>query len=175
MRQVFYGIAVASLGLAVVVTFPHAAWGYPSAVDQVMQTFAQYLVGQDPMRIEHHWQYLYRMAPFRGNIVSGAVSAVDIALWDIKGQRLQAPIWELLGGRCRDKVRLHLLFSRQLSSTAPKAVTGLLSSDRAGCLTTVRQISYHLLPPRWALAIEIGTRSSNSVPSSEESVSGPET
>jgi galactonate dehydratase len=86
-----------------------AAWGYPTAVDQVMQTFAQYLVGQDPMRIEHHWQYLYRMAPFRGNIVSGAVSAVDIALWDIKGQRLQAPIWELLGGRCRDKVRLHLL------------------------------------------------------------------
>ena len=85
------------------------AWGYPSAVDQVMHSFAQYLVGQDPMRIEHHWQYLYRMAPFRGNVVSGALSAVDIALWDIKGQRLQAPIWELLGGRCRDRVRLHLL------------------------------------------------------------------
>jgi galactonate dehydratase len=86
-----------------------AAWGYPQAVDQVVQSFTPYLVGQDPMRIEHHWQYLYRMAPFRGNVVSGAVSAVDIALWDLKGQRLQAPIWELLGGRCRDKVRLHLL------------------------------------------------------------------
>jgi len=86
-----------------------AAWGYPQAVDQVVQSFAGYLVGQDPMRIEHHWQYLYRLAPFRGNVVSGALSAVDIALWDLKGQRLQAPIWELLGGRCRDKVRLHLL------------------------------------------------------------------
>src|SRR5687768_8685633 len=86
-----------------------AAWGYPAAVDQVVQLFAQYLVGQDPLRTEHHWQYLYRLAPFRGNVVSGAVSAVDIALWDIKGQRYQAPIWELLGGRCRDKVRLHLL------------------------------------------------------------------
>jgi galactonate dehydratase len=86
-----------------------AAWGYPLAVDQVVQSFTPYLVGQDPMRIEHHWQYLYRMAPFRGNVVSGAVSAVDIALWDLKGQRLQVPIWELLGGRCRDKVRLHLL------------------------------------------------------------------
>jgi galactonate dehydratase len=86
-----------------------AAWGYPLAVDQVVQSFTPYLIGQDPMRIEHHWQYLYRMAPFRGNVVSGAVSAVDIALWDLKGQRLQAPIWELLGGRCRDKVRLHLL------------------------------------------------------------------
>src|SRR5437867_1617159 len=86
-----------------------AAWGYPAAVDQVVQSFTTYLLGQDPMRIEHHWQYLYRMAPFRGNVVSGAVSAVDIELWDIKGQRLQAPIWELLGGRCRDRVRLHLL------------------------------------------------------------------
>src|SRR5205823_3114916 len=71
--------------------------------------FIPYLVGKDPMRIEHHWQYLYRMAPFRGNVVSGAVSAVDVALWDIKGQKLGVPIWELLGGRCRDKVRLHLL------------------------------------------------------------------
>jgi galactonate dehydratase len=86
-----------------------AAWGYPAAVDQVVQSFAQYLIGQDPMRTEHHWQYLYRMAPFRGNVLGGAVSAVDIALWDIKGQRLQAPIWELLGGKCRDRVRLHLL------------------------------------------------------------------
>ncbi len=86
-----------------------ACWGYPNAVHEVVQTFEKYLVGQDPLRIEHHWQYLYRMAPFRGSVISGAVSAVDIALWDIKGQHFQAPCWELLGGRCRDKVRLHLL------------------------------------------------------------------
>ena len=86
-----------------------ACWGYPGAVDQVVQTFKRYLIGQDPLRIEHHWQYLYRLAPFRGSVLSGAVSAVDIALWDIKGQHFQAPIWELLGGRCRDKIRLHLL------------------------------------------------------------------
>jgi len=86
-----------------------ACWGYPSAVHEVVQTFRRYLIGQDPLRIEHHWQYNYRMGPFRGSILSGAVSAVDIALWDIKGQHFQAPIWELLGGRCRDKIRLHLL------------------------------------------------------------------
>jgi galactonate dehydratase len=86
-----------------------ACWGYPQAVHAIIQTFRSYLIGQDPMRIEHHWQYLYRMAPFRGSVLGGAVSAVDIALWDIKGQWLQAPIWELLGGRCRDRVRLHLL------------------------------------------------------------------
>lgn len=86
-----------------------ACWAYPEAVHAVVQTFRDYLVGQDPLRIEHHWQHLYRMGPFRGSVLSGALSAVDIALWDIKGQRFQAPIWELLGGRCRDRVRLHLL------------------------------------------------------------------
>src|SRR5438067_4509461 len=86
-----------------------ACWAYPDASHAMLQTFRRHLVGQDPLRIEHHWQYTYRMGPFRGSILSGAVSAVDIALWDIKGQHFQTPIWELLGGRCRDKVRLHLL------------------------------------------------------------------
>ena len=86
-----------------------ACWGYPEAVDSIMNTFKKYLIGQNPLRIEHHWQYLYRMGPFRGTVLSGAISAVDIALWDIKGKHLGVPIWELLGGNCRDKIRLHLL------------------------------------------------------------------
>src|SRR5438105_15904941 len=84
-------------------------WAYPDAVDAVMRPFREYLLGKDPRQIERHWQHLYRMGPFRGSVLSGAVSAVDIALWDIKGQLLQAPIWELLGGKYRDRVRLHLL------------------------------------------------------------------
>ena len=86
-----------------------ACWGYPEATDSIVRTFAKYLVGKDPLRIEHHWQYLYRMAPFRGSVLSGAISAVDIALWDIKGKHFQAPVWQLLGGMCRDKIRLNLL------------------------------------------------------------------
>jgi galactonate dehydratase len=86
-----------------------ACWAYPAAVDAVVQTFKGYLTGQDPRQIERHWQHLYRMGPFRGSVLSGAVSAVDIALWDIKGQIYQAPIWDLLGGKYRDRVRLHLL------------------------------------------------------------------
>ena len=86
-----------------------ACWGYPEAVDSIINTFKKYLIGQNPLRIEHHWQYLYRMGPFRGSALSGAISAVDIALWDIKGKHFGAPIWELLGGNCRDKIRLHLL------------------------------------------------------------------
>ena len=86
-----------------------ACWGYLEAVDSIINTFKKYLIGQNPLRIEHHWQYLYRMGPFRGTALSGAISAVDIALWDIKGKHLGVPIWELLGGNCRDKIRLHLL------------------------------------------------------------------
>lgn len=94
-----------------------AAWGFPAAVDQVLATFRRYLIGKDADRIEHHWHYLYRMAPFRGSVLMAAVSAVDIALWDLKAQRLDVPIWELLGGRYRDRLRLHLL----LDGTTPEA------------------------------------------------------
>src|ERR687883_1288917 len=102
-----------------------ACWAYPDAVHAVVTTFRDYLVGQDPRQIERHWQHLYRMGPFRGSVLSGAVSAVDIALWDVKGQVLQAPIWELLGGKYRDRVRLHLLMGgstpRELSEHATAA------------------------------------------------------
>jgi len=84
-------------------------WGYPGAVSEVVAVFADYLVGKEAENIEHHWQHLYRMGPFRGSVIGGALSAVDIALWDIKGQRLGVPIWDLLGGKCRDRIRLHWL------------------------------------------------------------------
>ncbi len=86
-----------------------ACWGYPEAVERIVHVFERYLIGQNPLRIEHHWQHLYRMAPFRGTALSGAISAVDIALWDIKGKHFEVPVWELLGGNVRDKIRLHLL------------------------------------------------------------------
>jgi galactonate dehydratase len=103
------------------------AWGFPDATAKVVEQYAGYLVGEDPMRIEHIQQYLYRMRPFRGNIVSGALSAIDIALWDIKGKHLGVPIWELLGGMVREKVRLHLL----LDGTEPDEIrrNALIAAD----------------------------------------------
>jgi galactonate dehydratase len=86
-----------------------ACWGYPTAVQSIVDVYREYLIGQNPLRIEHHWQHLYRMAPFRGTAIMGAVSAIDIALYDIKGKHFEVPVWELLGGNVRDKIRLHLL------------------------------------------------------------------
>ena len=103
-----------------------ACWGYPSAVHAVVETFRPYLLGADPNRIEHHWHHLYRMGPFRGAVLSAAVSAVDLALWDLLGKRLGVPVWQLLGGRVRDRIRLHLLLggtgAQQLADQAAAAV-----------------------------------------------------
>lgn len=109
-----------------------ACWGYLEATDAVVKKFADYLVGKDPLDIEHHWQYLYRMGPFRGSVLSGALSAVDIALWDIKGKAFEAPVWQLLGGKVRNKIRLHLLMGGNRPNAADKGTNaqGLLLNAR---------------------------------------------
>jgi galactonate dehydratase len=86
-----------------------ACWGYPKGVAGVLGELGPLLIGADPFRIEHIWHLVYRARPFRGNLLSAAVSAIDLALWDIKGKALDLPVWELLGGRTRDRVRLHVL------------------------------------------------------------------
>ena len=84
-------------------------WGYPRGVAGVLEELKPLLIDADPFRIEHIWHLGYRVRPFRGNILSAAISAIDLALWDIKGKALKQPVWELLGGRTRDRVRLHVL------------------------------------------------------------------
>jgi galactonate dehydratase len=83
------------------------AWGFLEASAAVVQKFARYLVGQDPLRIEHHWQYLYRWSHFRGAAIMGALSAIDLALWDIAGKHFGVPCYQLLGGACRHKARVY--------------------------------------------------------------------
>ncbi len=83
------------------------AWGYLEASGAAVETFKRYLIGQDPLRIEHHWQYLYRWTHFRGAAVMGGLSAIDIALWDIAGKYYGVPCYQLLGGKVRDKARVY--------------------------------------------------------------------
>jgi len=69
----------------------------------------RYLVGLDPTDIEMHWQAMYRWPRWRGGpILNSAISAVEIALWDILGQALGQPIYKLIGGKARDKVRMYV-------------------------------------------------------------------
>ena len=77
----------------------------PLAVATMVDEFGQALVGEDPMEIEKHWQMLYHYFHVRGGVIQmAAISGIEIALWDIKGQALEAPVYELLGGKIRDKI-----------------------------------------------------------------------
>ncbi|MBE82826.1 MAG: hypothetical protein CME21_09715 [Gemmatimonadetes bacterium] len=75
------------------------------AIAEVVKGFEPDLIGADASRIEHLWQVMFRGGFFPGGVVqSAAVSAVDIALWDLKGKRLGVPVYDLLGGLTREKV-----------------------------------------------------------------------
>lgn len=79
--------------------------GRELAVMGAIDHFRPLLVGQDPSRIEHTWQLLFRGGFFPAQrVLTSAMSAIDIALWDIRGKALGVPIYDLLGGRVRDRV-----------------------------------------------------------------------
>jgi galactonate dehydratase len=79
--------------------------GKALTVEAAIQEHKRYLVGKDPSEIERHWQRMFRGPRYRGgSVMMSAISAVDIALWDILGQALGQPIWRLRGGKARDRV-----------------------------------------------------------------------
>ncbi|MBS0341640.1 MAG: galactokinase, partial [Proteobacteria bacterium] len=73
-------------------------WGHIEAAGTCIRRFAEYLEGKDAFAIEHHWNVMHRFSYFTGLAENAAISAIDIALWDIKGKALGVPIYELLGG-----------------------------------------------------------------------------
>lgn len=80
--------------------------GRELAMQGMLEHLASFLVGEDPRRIEHLWQTMYRGAYFEGGKILGAtIAAVDIALWDILGKWLGVPVYQLLGGACRQRVQ----------------------------------------------------------------------
>ncbi len=82
--------------------------GWQRPTKTMIEVMTPYLLGKDPARIEHHYQWLYRSSHFMGSVVQGALSAIDIALWDIKGKRLDVPIYDLMGGMTRERVRCYM-------------------------------------------------------------------
>jgi galactonate dehydratase len=81
-------------------------WAHHPLVCEAIQQLGEYYVGKDPSRIEHHFQVVSRDTHFQGAVLSAAMSAIDIALWDILGKSVDKPVHELLGGRCRERVKV---------------------------------------------------------------------
>lgn len=89
-------------------------WGEPvvegraDSVAAAVAEMSDYLIGQDASRIEDHWQVLTKGGFYRGGpVFSSAIAGIDQALWDIKGKALGVPVYELLGGAVRDRVRMY--------------------------------------------------------------------
>ncbi|MSU34298.1 MAG: galactonate dehydratase [Pedosphaera sp.] len=82
--------------------------GRAKTVATAIEELTPYLLGKDPRPVAHHWQAMYRHAFYRGGpILTSAISGVDQALWDIKGKALGVPVYELLGGPTRARVRVY--------------------------------------------------------------------
>src|SRR5215204_140706 len=79
--------------------------GREKAVVGAIEHFAEFAVGRDPMRIGALWQEMYRSQYFEGGrVLTAAISAIDIALHDIKGKALGVPVYQLLGGKQRNHI-----------------------------------------------------------------------
>ena len=82
--------------------------GHAKAVLACVEEYRDYLVGKDPSRIEDIWSTIYRAGFYRGGgVMMSALSGIDQALWDIKGKAFNAPCYELMGGRCRDRMKVY--------------------------------------------------------------------
>jgi galactonate dehydratase len=127
-------------------------WGEPvvegrsrtvrTAVEELMDN---YIVGEEPDRIEDHWQTMYRGGFYRGGpVLMSAISGIDQALWDLKGKRLDVPVHQLLGGRARDRVRVYQWIGgdrpSDVGEAAQKQVESGLTALKMNATSEIRRI-----------------------------------
>lgn len=97
--------------------------GRALTIQTAIKEIEPYLVGKDPRPVQHHWQAIYRHAFYRGGpILTSALSGIDQALWDIKGKALGVPVYELLGGPTRNRIRVYAH-----GGGSPERIKGLIA------------------------------------------------
>jgi galactonate dehydratase len=119
--------------------------GRARTIYAAVQELSDYLIGQDPFRIEHLWQIMYRHAFYRGGpVMNSAISGVEQALWDILGQALNQPVHQLLGGRVRDKIRVYANGPR--GTTAEEIAESALALKERG-FTAMKMVPFGPVKP----------------------------
>jgi len=123
--------------------------GRAATIQTAIKEIEPYLIGKDPRNVMHHWQAIYRHAFYRGGpILTSALSGIDQALWDIKGKLLNVPVYELLGGPTRDRVRVYGRAGTPEQMKQQKALgftvikTGVASKTYANIVENPRFIKY---------------------------------
>src|SRR5688572_7135743 len=125
-------------------------WGEPvvegraEVVRAAVDVLAEYLLGEDPLRIEQHWQVLSKGGFYRGGpVLSSAVAGLDQALWDIAGQAYGAPVHALLGGAVRDQARVYAW----VGGDEPGELTDAVAAHVAAGMTAVKMNASGRLSP----------------------------
>ena len=101
-------------------------------VCEAIRELSEYYVGKDPRLIEHHYQVVSRNTHFQGAVLSAAMSAIDVAMWDILGKSVDLPVYQLLGGKCRDKVKV---FANVGGATVEQRVESALKNVERGYIS----------------------------------------
>lgn len=121
--------------------------GHCTAVEAVIKEFEEYLIGKDPMMTEHHVQALYRGGFYRGGpLMLSAISGIEQAMWDIKGKYYNCPVYEMLGGRCRDKIRMYTHIKRT-GAAGEFPVEEMLSIAGERLKEGYTALKYSVIPP----------------------------
>lgn len=104
------------------------AWAHFEATAATIEKFARYLVGKDADQIARHWDTLHRFGNYDGAVTMAAISAIDIALWDLKGKRLNRPVYDLLGGPVRERIRVYGQARGETAESLIRSCTDLAAS-----------------------------------------------
>jgi galactonate dehydratase len=125
-------------------------WGEPivegraEVVRAAVDVLSEYLIGEDPLKVEHHWQVLTRGGFYRGGpVLSSAVAGLDQALWDIAGKAYGAPVHALLGGPVRDRVRVYAW----VGGDEPGELTDAVTAHVEAGMTAVKMTGSGRLSP----------------------------
>lgn len=111
--------------------------GKEATVEAAVHEVGASLIGKDPTRVEHHWQALYRHGFWRGGVVlNSALAALDQAMWDLRGKAWSVPVYRLLGGPTRDRIRLYthvgIYDARDLVSDAERDMADGFTAFKTG-------------------------------------------
>ncbi len=122
-------------------------WGYAEASEAILKRLSDDLAGQDPRHIDEIWNAAYRKYSFRSDAITAALSAIDMALWDIKGKRLGVPVWDLLGGKVRDRVRAMALLGSAEPLHTPDDFAAAARGIKAAGYTATKMTPF---PSNWS-------------------------
>ncbi len=125
-------------------------WGEPviegkaATVKTAVEELMEYLMGKDPMHIEDHWNVMYRSGFYRGGpILMSAIAGIDQALWDIKGKFFNAPVYQLMGGKARDSVKVYSwIGGDRPAEVANAARTSVAAGFRAVKMNATEELQY---------------------------------